>query len=323
MKHLREAIDSRLARIDFDALHKGFKKYAYALYDDTHVYLEDKVIEKDQRFIGNTAITYKGAYMAIWYKPEGDEDLLASNMVHEMFHCYQYERDMSVGIDDINATRYELDKAYLELKDLEKQYLVEAIQTLNKEAYSKVLAIREKRKEMNPVYSYELAMENFEGAAESCKLLALKTLNEATYDTHIQEGTSYILKEHFNTRRLAYYTGAYMNLLQALYPDTQADSAFDTTPVTDFENLLAAHKASIASQFKGFTKNETLKGRICGYDPMNLVGQGNEILHKHFVMIEENGEKRFIEGPIVTVSTDDAFEVIQVRHPGLELEPKK
>ncbi len=194
MNNIRRAIDERLKLINFDDLYKGFREYDYAIYDDEYVYLKDKIISKDQRFIGNTAIKYDDSYLAIWYKPDGDKDILTSNIIHEMFHCYQYDTKIPFSIDDINATKNNLDKEYLQLKHLEKKYLVEAIKTLNEKAYSKVLSIRNKRKTLNTVYDYELSIETLEGVAESCKLNALKILNQTTFVKVINDGCDYLLK---------------------------------------------------------------------------------------------------------------------------------
>lgn len=309
---MRAEIDKRLARIDFNELYVGFTAYDYALYDDKHVYLKDRVIEKDQRFIGNTAIQFDDAYLAIWYKPDGDLDVLTANIIHEMFHCFQLDTKVKIMIDDVNAMKFKLDEAYLQLKHAEKECLVKAIKEDDKEAYGHVLSIRNKRQSLNPIYAYEMALETFEGIAECCKLKALSILNDRAYLKEIEKGTTFILEEHFDTRRITYYTGGYMQLLAQRFNDVTIDD-FEIDTLRDFTDEIKAYEESITKAFDTLKVTEQVSGRICGYDPMNMVGRKNEILHKHMVMIYIDGQSVFYQGPVVTVYDEDAFQVLEIR----------
>ena len=63
---LYHIIEEKINSIDFDLLYQGFKPYDFALYNENYVFLKDKIIPIDNRFIGNTAIFYEENYLAIW-----------------------------------------------------------------------------------------------------------------------------------------------------------------------------------------------------------------------------------------------------------------
>lgn len=47
------------------------------------------------------------------------------------------------------------------------------------------------------------------------------------------------------------------------------------------------------------TKLEKLEGRICGYDPMNMDRLGDDLICRHFVMIQGSDQQQFMKGPLV------------------------
>lgn len=94
MNDVWQKIDSTLNNIEFNKLWKGFKRYKFALYDNEKAYFGDKEVKIDNRFAGNTSIDYEGEQIAIWKVSECELenlDVLAANIVHEMFHAFQIE----------------------------------------------------------------------------------------------------------------------------------------------------------------------------------------------------------------------------------------
>ena len=83
-------INSRIEKIDFDALWKDFKPLKFALYNDKKCFFDGQYIEKTDDFFANTAIEFNGEVIAIWNVSEPtDSDVLTSKIVHEMFHGFQ------------------------------------------------------------------------------------------------------------------------------------------------------------------------------------------------------------------------------------------
>lgn len=53
--------------------------------------------------------------------------------------------------------------------------------------------------------------------------------------------------------------------------------------------------------FKGYVKKHEGDFRICGYDPMNMIRQGDDILCSHFIMLMDDSTKKqlFVKGPVM------------------------
>ena len=69
-------------RIDFENIWPDFNKYPFAVYNQEKVFLDKEVIDRDNRFIGNTSIGFEGKELAIWYiedENNRDIELLTSN----------------------------------------------------------------------------------------------------------------------------------------------------------------------------------------------------------------------------------------------------
>ena len=76
--------------VDFNKLYSGFKPLKFALYNDDECFFNGKYIDKTDGFIANTAIEFDGEMIAIWNVLEDVEPIvLASKIIHEMFHGYQ------------------------------------------------------------------------------------------------------------------------------------------------------------------------------------------------------------------------------------------
>lgn len=89
MREVYQQVQSKIADVDFQLLWPNFLPFPFALYDSELVYLEDREIPWDDRFLANTAIAFEGGCLAIWnVEMGGNEDLnqLAVNLIHEMFH---------------------------------------------------------------------------------------------------------------------------------------------------------------------------------------------------------------------------------------------
>src|SRR6056297_844840 len=100
------------------------QKYNFALYNDDTVIINNKTIKKTDEFIVNTAIKYQGEYLAIWYlQNEMDVTILASKLIHEMFHAFQNEQKEKRFPNEFEAlVKYENSLEILQLKYLESKY---------------------------------------------------------------------------------------------------------------------------------------------------------------------------------------------------------
>lgn len=90
--------------ISFNSIWEGFRLMDFALYNSTTVYMADGEIPYDNRFLGNTSITFNGKQLAIWKivnEKEVNVEELVAGIVHEMFHSYQFEQGESRYPNDL------------------------------------------------------------------------------------------------------------------------------------------------------------------------------------------------------------------------------
>ncbi|MBP7510263.1 MAG: hypothetical protein KA807_20825, partial [Prolixibacteraceae bacterium] len=106
MRLLYDKVYEQICKVDFESLWDGLHAYHFALYTNDTVYLKNKTIDYEECFLGNTTIKYDDEQIAIWkiddYTKE-DPVILAANMVHEMFHAYQYELGEKRFPNDLKA----------------------------------------------------------------------------------------------------------------------------------------------------------------------------------------------------------------------------
>lgn len=184
LKMMYDQVQQRVNQIDFKNLWQGFGKYEFALYDDNTVILKGESFPKTDEFIANTAIFYKGRYIAIWYLTmDTDVDILTSKIVHEMFHAYQSQMNDCRFANEIEAIcKYQYSPHYLQIKYNENIILADLVVEFSNEKLRDFLAYRKLRQIDFPYeYNYENSIEAIEGSAQYVEMQALKSLNKEKY----------------------------------------------------------------------------------------------------------------------------------------------
>lgn len=177
-------IKDKLDTIAFHELWPGFRRYDFALYNDTQVVLNDEILPKTDEFLANTAILYKGKYTAIWYlTEETDIEILTSKIVHEMFHAYQTEHKESRFPNELEALlKYEYSPEYLNIKYQENVLLASLCKSYDGAKFEEFLSLRKRRKTQFPYqYNYECSVEVIEGSAQYVELKVLNTFSHEKY----------------------------------------------------------------------------------------------------------------------------------------------
>ncbi len=341
MRKLYKDIQMRIDSLDFNTLWKGFYPCEFALYNDERVYFATHDIHKTDQFIGNTAISYEGKHIAIW-KVENEDikdvDVLASLIIHEMFHAYQYAEGDNRFYSDLKALSYPLEFQNMNIKYNESRLLISAYQASKRhekcDYFSKFVSLREHRFSRIGDHSlYEKSIETIEGSAEFVGLKALKILNVQAYNRQIDKVMDWIntINESFlDVRRTSYYIGALMCLVaedlqidfqKALEPnlafnyDLMRDSGMldlghplvisDFLTIQDAINDRSKSISAKVTAIKTHPDVSVYKGdfTIVGYDPMNMRRFENDVYHRHFIGILENGKTEFVMGEIV-IETD-------------------
>ena len=294
----------KLSGIDFDAIFPGFHPFRFALYNDERIWLDNKDIPWEEGFYGNTTIYFENEHIAIWHVDfdvnNVDEDLFAANLVHEMFHAFQRDKELvSQYPNDLEILRYPDDEINYYAKKAENEMLAESFgASLERKSklYQMIRASRELRSQrIGDLVHQEELVEQHEGMAEYAGCMALRQLDEDKFNKKI-EGYAKILQEDniqfFDIRRMGYYSGTLMRLLEREIGNTNS-----------MEKWIQNYKKFKEDKLEAFFKEETVytaaDGFICGYDPMNQIRVKDQILASRFIMISVNGEKKKIQGPVV------------------------
>lgn len=172
-------------RVDFSRIWRGFKPLGFALYDDESCCFEGKMIEKTAGFLANTAIVFNGEHIAIWnLKEHTDADILASKLIHEMFHVFQSMNNESRWPNELEAlSRYRCDTRNLSIKSLENRLIAMLAERFDTAEFERLLGLRRMRCDnFGYEYGYEAAVEQIEGTARYVELCALKQISREKYE---------------------------------------------------------------------------------------------------------------------------------------------
>ena len=336
MRELYAKVTGILNRVAFDDIWRGFSKCTFAIYDKTNVYFHDKAISYDRRFLGNTCIEYNGEYIAIWNVENpflNDPEILAADLVHEMFHAFQQKNHESRFPSDLLLLDYPTDMENCAVKHSENLLLVKAIVADDVQAkkilISQFISARKYREGLiGDTIKQEYLSETIEGMAEYAGSMALRQISPPKYEKRVGEYVKNLRaldNSFFDIRKISYYSGALfcITLSEAgkdfyhIIGDTElplfsiaAGTTKPEKPPVEYDvNLLSTEIGHFLNEkkrkFEEFllSHHEEIVGSfvICGYDPMNMLKMDDMILCSHFIMLksEENEAPIFIQGPVL------------------------
>lgn len=325
LTQLYASLRRTLAQLDFNDLFPGFHPYPFALYTDENACLDGQLLPRPQEFYGNTAVLRGGRYIAIWnvdLDPPRDMDRFAAHMVHEMFHCHQFTCGETRFPEDLAILACPISAERFAARHWEYSLLADAFETADPRRLGQFAGLRALRRKMEPeAVVQELKTETAEGMAE---FVGLKALHRLSPEQFTRETASYarILRSEdgplFDSRRMAYYTGALFFLtLERLGRPVVNDfrdprTAYDQNPVDPEPAPEAVPCPAVAEAYRAFTRyrEEELARHmaaaqyvpcsavITGYDPMNMFRVGDLLFCRHFVRLRENGRDRDVFSPI-------------------------
>ncbi len=186
IRGIYQEVEKRVKRVDFSLLWKGFKPLKFALYNDKECFFDGNYIEKTDQFLANTAITYKGETIAIWRlgKKTPDYDILASKIIHEMFHGFQQDNNETRFPNELEALQkyaYSVDNLTIKMK--ENSLINRLVDRFDQTAFNTLLQLRKRRQREHPYeYHYESLIEQIEGSASYIELEALRQLSKDTFN---------------------------------------------------------------------------------------------------------------------------------------------
>lgn len=191
-------VKALIDKVDCSRLWNGFQPLKFALYDEETCFFDGKYIPKTDAFLGNTAISHAGEMIAIWNVMEQtDPVVLASKMIHEMFHGFQRANRESRFPDEMDALyHYRYEDANLSLKLEENRIIVRLLERFDGELFRKLWSMRKYRHQHFPYqYHYEACVEQIEGTAQYVELEALKQLSEPHYQAQLERWKARIVEE--------------------------------------------------------------------------------------------------------------------------------
>lgn len=356
-------VEKLISKVDFNELWDDFVKSRYAIYDDTNFYINDDrgldldlikrdtffVGNVDERFAGNTAISINDNFIAIVGKDtiENNRDnvKLASIIIHEMFHCFQYYKGEKRFPNELLAIDYPITYENIYYRMIERQYLFEACFEKCKEEKVELLSnyftVRTKRENLiGLIINYEKAIESVEGTAVYVEYKALTQLT-ANNDVSILEdyikGFTDIKEENLKIRLSSYHQGLLLGLIadelisdwkakfdsSKLYISDfikrqlkieEADIHLGYDDVSEIEQCITNWNRKVDEVFDDFDKKDKLNSmkdsiQMAGFDPMNIVKRGKEIIHKNFIRIKTDDSELIIKGPVKTLIGKHLFDI--------------
>ena len=177
LDELYSRVSETISSLDFGRIWPGFRPLKFALYDDEKCFYDGAYIEKNDDFCANTSISFQGEQIAIWKVVDDlPAPVLASKIVHEMFHGYQTVENWNCWADEMEALyRYQYNADNLSLKLRENELLLRILDHFDEASYQELLSHRKRRSEQHPYeYAYESKVEEIEGTATYVEWMTLR-----------------------------------------------------------------------------------------------------------------------------------------------------
>ena len=340
MKEACTNLQKRLVSLDFRRLWPGFHLFPFALYDGKNVWFSDREpIPWDPRFSGNTAIVYDGQLLAIWNLKESpifDQDILASKLVHEMFHAFQKERGETRWADEFAGLRYVYDPENLCKKYMENFHLSGFNYSFSRETWKILLAFRNARAAAFPeAVRYESRIETTEGLAQFVELEVLRQLDPGKFRVAVRRISDFLNdpKKMFPIREACYHSGTMMCIIadengipfrheigdeRRTLPEILGEGipAHDhkvriQAVVTETETLLSDRHERVERFLN--TARSVLRGdfELEGFDPMNAFLDGNRLFSPQFLLVRNASGSHYLRGESVAL-VDGSFRIREV-----------
>ena len=308
LEKLYYQVKNYMDQVNFSKLWPGFEPLKFALYNNDQCFFDGEYIPKTDEFLGNTAILYNGEMIAIWIvNEEMDSIVLASKIIHEMFHGFQLLNNEKRFPDELDALyNYKYSDENLSLKLEENRIITELLETFEAEKIERLLEIKKYRyNRFYYEYHYEACIEQIEGTAQFVELNALKQLSGKLYLEKLNALIRRITtKDNLLPIRIICYDIGALLLLILNENGIEYNSSFVNTPFS--EGLIADTKeytgqirlamektindyydqaGSIIS--KAISKNDIVSDGtydILGINVYNAVYYNNHIISRYFVM---------------------------------------
>ena len=333
LEELYKKVSKEIAKIDFSKLWEGFEPLKFALYDSEKCFFDGHFIEKTADFCANTAIKYNGEMIAIWnVQEELPMPILASKMVHEMFHGFQEKEGWTCFPNEMEALyKYKYSEENLSLKLYENRLLLDLLTGHDVVKYKNLMACRKYRAEKFPYeFSYECDGEEIEGSANYVEWQVLRQLDMKEADKIVEDMKRVMLQpEYFFPIRISgYYTGAllinamisandycYKPEKRPVLIDKLSKLEAASLPELSKEDSLRVSNAIKAfnEKSKAIVESSVKAGDVVLTGPYELISVNiydarcyeGHITSRFFLLYRNNGERTIINGNFVIKMADE------------------
>ena len=331
-----QELKTRVDRVDFSHLWRGFQPTKFAVYNDTECFFDGAYVEKTGAFLANTAIQYNGEHIAIWYLPEApsDWDQLSASIIHEMFHAFQNASGESRWPDEKEALlHYQYSSDNLSAK-LQEAKLISALLNGDSSAdFETLLQSRKTRSQKHPYeYDYEARIEQIEGSANYVEMRALEQLDPAKAQAKWNGALKAILDpaSYLPIRIVSYTIGALFLACIKKHTDFDFESFDDqpfslkilegvqpaTLPVQPspaIEAILEEYQAETNAIIENtLAKNErVLEGKfpLIMLNVYNARWNGRYATSSYFIAYQDDGEMKTLYGDFI-VEIDKDYNIL-------------
>ena len=234
-------VDKYINEVSFEDIWPRFKKIKFALYDNENCFFDGNFIPKSDAFLANTSILFDGEMIAIWnvMNEEMNPKILASKIIHEMFHGFQQLNNELRFPDEIDALyNYEYNDENLSIKYEENKLLIDLYHNFDIKKFQLFLGLRKYRfQHFNYEFMYESKIEQIEGTANFVELYSLKIIDYNLYINKLTEMISIISEpQNLLPIRIGLYdSGA---LLLHILKENNIDFNVEFNNQTFLENLV-------------------------------------------------------------------------------------
>ena len=342
LEYMYHRVKEALSLLDFNAIWPGFEPLKFALYDNEKCFYDGRFIEKTDEFCANTSILFHGEQIAVWMMQEQLEvPVLASKIVHEMFHGFQDLNGWDCKPNDLDLfirmriaqLREEGEKRHVPiiLRDSER-LLLSLLESYDLDRFNELVSIRKLRSIKFPYeFDYECRVEEVEGTANYVEWQALKQLDENRAAALTRRMRELMLKPEylFPIRVSCYFTGALMintlrdagryefecprrplmlSVVEEYVPLEYSFSNEDTRSNAVSEAISAFNEETEAIVAAALENNDiVLKGpyELIGVNVYNARCYKGFITSTYFLMYSDGKESGMLQGDFVIKMSDE------------------
>lgn len=331
-----QKVESMISKVEFHLLWPNFRLYSFALYDEHEVQFSTFSQPLTPEFVGNTSITYHQEKIAIWnmhLSKVDDMNILASKIIHEMFHAFQQDNQEIKFPNEVDGLFYRYHINNLTIKHQENIMLAQLWNHWSMDLFKAFLQTRKNRElDFEKEVNYESKIEVVEGMAQFVELQALRQLSFDTFQQSMNVLIERVKSKAslLHIRHHSYDVGAlilfllekaqmkinydfdsqdtiYVGLSKQLISKKQKNVIDD-----EINQLVQEKEKENQEKVEEFIRDKEIKYvsfQIMGFDPLSSFIYDNYLYCSYVLFIDDFQTQQMLMGPIVAI-IDNEFKGI-------------